>query len=338
MRILVALGGNAILTRESEGTADEQFDNIRKACKHLVGIIRQGHKVTITHGNGPQVGDILLRDEMAKDILPYMPLDVCVAESQGMIGYMIQQSLRNELRNVGLDLEVVTVLTETVVDAKDPAFKNPTKPIGSFCTASEAARLEKEKGWHLVNESERGYRRTVPSPIPLSIVQGEMIRKLMDLGAIVIAAGGGGIPVTSGDDFEGVEAVIDKDLCAAVLAKVVRAEVLLILTDVEKVFLDYGKPSQRPVDRMTTQECRKFLAEGQFPVGSMGPKIESAVKFLESGGKRVIISSLEMAEEALAGRAGTTIVNAPARKLSKRKEIQRLRKAAKETALQTLEL
>jgi len=308
LRILVALGGNAILARESKGTAEEQFDKVRGACKHLVGIIQQGHRVTITHGNGPQVGDILLKDELAKDTLPQMPLDVCGAESQGMIGYMIQQSLRNELRRVGLDLQVATVLTETVVDANDPAFKNPTKPIGPFYTANEAARLKEEKGWYLVNDSERGYRRTVPSPIPLSIVQGQMIRELTDLGAIVIAAGGGGIPVTSGDESGGVEAVIDKDLGAAVLAKVVKAEVLLILTDVEKVFLDYGRPRQRPVDRMTVQECRKFLGEGQFPVGSMGPKIESAVRFLESGGNRVIISSLEMAEEALAGRAGTTIV------------------------------
>jgi carbamate kinase len=237
-----------------------------------------------------------------------MPLDVCGAESQGMIGYMIQKSLRNELRKAGLNLQVATVLTETVVDSSDPAFKNPTKPIGPFYSASEAARLKEEKGWHIINDSGRGYRRTVPSPIPMSIVQGEVIREMMDLGVIVIAAGGGGIPVTLGDESRGVEAVIDKDLAAAVLAKVVKAELLLILTDVEKVFLDYGKPSQRPVDRMTIQECRKFLVDGQFPSGSMGPKIESAVRFLESGGERVVISSLENAEEAMAGRAGTTIV------------------------------
>jgi carbamate kinase len=308
LRIVVALGGNAILTRESKGTAEEQFEKVRRACKHLVGIIQQGHRVTITHGNGPQVGDIILKDELAKDALPQMPLDVCGAESQGMIGYMIQQSLRNELRMVGLDLQVATVLTETVVDADDPAFKNPTKPIGPFYSAREAARCKEENGWSLVKDGKRGYRRTVPSPIPLSIVQGQMVRELMDLGAIVIAAGGGGIPVTSGDESGGVEAVIDKDLGAAVLAKVVKAEVLLILTDVEKVFLDFGRPNQRPLDRMTVQECRTFLEEGQFPAGSMGPKIESAIKFLESGGTRVIITSLEKAEEALAGRAGTTIV------------------------------
>ena len=306
-RIVVALGGNAILTRKSKGTAKEQFKQVRIACKHLVGIIQQGHSVIITHGNGPQVGDILLKDECARKLLPRMPLDVCGAESQGMIGYMIQQSLRNELRRVGLHKQVVTILTETVVNVRDPAFKDPSKPIGPFYSAKKAARLKKEKGWCFVNDSERGYRRTVPSPVPLSIFQGDIIRELMDLGTIVIAAGGGGIPVTSNNKSRGTEAVIDKDLSAAVLAKVVNADVLLILTDVEKVFLDYGKPSQRPIDRITVQECKKFLEEGQFPPGSMGPKIESAVKFLECGGNRVIISSLEKAEAALAGRSGTTI-------------------------------
>jgi carbamate kinase len=308
LRILVALGGNAILQQKDRGTAEEQLVNIRRASKHLAEIIRQGNKVVITHGNGPQVGDILLKDELAKGTLPQMPLDVCGAESQGLIGYMIQQSVRNELRRVGLDMQVTTVLTETVVDENDPAFRNPTKPIGPFYNASDAARLKDEKGWHLINDSGRGYRRTVPSPIPLSIVQGEMVRELMDLGVVVIAAGGGGIPVTSGEESRGLEAVIDKDLGAAVLAKMVNAEVLLILTDVEKVFLDYAKPSRQAIDKMTIQECKKFMGQGQFPAGSMGPKIESAVKFLESGGERVIITSLELAEEALAGRAGTTIV------------------------------
>jgi len=307
-RILVALGGNAILQRASKGTAEEQFDNVHKACRHLVGLIQQGHSIVITHGNGPQVGDILLKDELAKDTLPPMPLDVCGAESQGMIGYMIQQSLRNELKRVGLNLQITTVLTETVVDANDRAFKNPTKPIGPFYSASEAARLKETKGWFLINDSERGYRRAVPSPIPLSIVQGQMIRELMDLGAIVIAAGGGGIPVTMEEDSRGVEAVIDKDLGAAVLAKVVRAEILMILTDVERVYLDYNKPGQRPIDTMTVRECRNFLEQGQFAAGSMGPKVESAIRFLESGGARVIITSLELAEDAIQGKAGTTIV------------------------------
>lgn len=307
LRILVALGGNAISTPKGEGTAEEQFANVQKACRHLVGIIQKGYKITITHGNGPQVGDILLKNELAKDLLPYMPLDICVAQSQGMIGYMIQKTLRNELKKVGLNMQVATVLTETTVDPHDPAFDNPTKPIGTYCTETEAARLRKQKGWHLIKD-EQGYRRVVPSPTPISIVQGKMIRKLMTSGIIVIASGGGGIPVTSADHSVGVEAVIDKDLSAAVLAKVVKADVLLILTDVEKVYLNYGKPNQTPLKKITLNECKKYLAEGQFPAGSMGPKIESAIKFIKSGGKQVIITSLAMAEKALAGKAGTTII------------------------------
>ncbi len=307
-RVLVALGGNAILLRANKGTAEEQFDNVRKACRHLARLIQQGHSIVITHGNGPQVGDLLLKDEIAKDALPPMPLDVCGAESQGLIGYMIQQSLRNELKRVGLDLQVATVLTETVVDAKDRAFKSPTKPIGPFYSESEASRLKKTKGWFLANDSERGYRRTVPSPTPLEIVQGPTIRELMDLGVIVIAAGGGGIPITVESEARGVEAVIDKDLGAAVLASVVKAEVLMILTDVDSVYIDYNKPSRRPMAKLSVAECRRLLEQGQFPSGSMGPKVESAVKFLESGGESAIITSLELAEEALAGKAGTTVV------------------------------
>ncbi len=308
MRILVALGGNAILQRGERGTVDEQVANVSKACGHLAGIIRRGHNLVITHGNGPQVGDILLKDELSREALPPMPLDVCGAESQGMIGYFIQQAMRNALEKAGLELQVVTVLTETVVDADDPAFKNPTKPIGPFYTATEAAELGKEKGWHIIEDSGRGYRRAVPSPLPLSIVQGEVIRRLTDLGVVVIAAGGGGIPVTVGEEAHGVEAVIDKDLGAAVLAKTVNAEALMILTDVENVYLDFRKPSQRAIKRITAGECRDLLTRGEFPSGSMAPKIESAVRFLESGKGKVIITSLESAEEALSGRAGTTIV------------------------------
>ncbi len=307
-RILVALGGNAILQKEGKGTAEEQLATVRRACRHLVAMIQKGNEVTITHGNGPQVGDILLKDDLAKDTLPPMPLDVCGAESQGMIGYMIQQSLRSELRKVGLNLQVATVLTETIVDGRDRAFKSPTKPIGPFYNASEAARLRGEKGWYLVDDGGRGYRRTVPSPTPLSIVQGQTIRELTELGVIVIAAGGGGVPVSSGVESRGFEAVIDKDFGAALLAKVVNAQVLMMLTDVEKVFLDYGKPERRAIHKMTVQECKKFLGQGHFPAGSMGPKIESAIRFLESGGERAIITSLELADEALAGRAGTTVV------------------------------
>ncbi len=308
MRILVALGGNAILQPKEKGTADEQFSNVHRACKHLVEIIRLGHTITITHGNGPQVGDILLKDEYAKETLPPMPLDVCGAESQGMIGYMIQQSLRNELAQAGMSLPVATVLTETVVDANDPAFKNPTKPIGPFYTAMEATRLREERGWHLVNDSGRGFRRVVPSPAPITIVEDQTIKTLLDSDTIVIAAGGGGIPVTSGSESKGTEAVIDKDLGAAVLANLIKADILLILTDVENIFLNYGLPTQTALKRVTVQDCRRYIGEGQFAKGSMLPKVEAAIHFLESGGKASIVSSLESAKIALDGNAGTTIV------------------------------
>jgi carbamate kinase len=309
LRILVALGGNAILQRQEKGTAEEQFVNVRTACKHLVEIIEQGHRVTITHGNGPQVGDILLKDELAKDTLPPMPLDVCGAESQGMIGYMIQQSLRNELQKAGVSSPVATVLTETVVDASDQAFRFPTKPIGSFYTSTDASRLREEKGWTLVDDSGRGYRRLVPSPRPQTVLQAQVIRELMNAGTIVIAAGGGGIPVVSTQDgFKGVEAVIDKDLGAAVLGGLISAEVLLILTDVRNVFLNYGLPNQTPLGRVTSEECRRYLEEGQFASGSMRPKIEAVVNFLGAGGQRAIITRLQDAKDALDGTAGTTVV------------------------------
>lgn len=311
MKILVALGGNAILQHKEKGTAEEQFSNVRRASRHLAELVQEGHTLTITHGNGPQVGDILLEDELAKDVLPPMPLDVCGAESQGMIGYMIQQSLRDELRQVGIDSPVVTVLTETLVNPDDPAFNSPTKPIGPFYTAMEASRLREEKGWYLVNDSGRGYRRVVPSPIPRSIVQGDIIRKLVDLGVIVVAAGGGGIPVTLPDGTKGVEAVIDKDLGAAVLAGIVGAEVLLILTDVESVYLNFGRSEQRALTHATVQECERYLDDGQFVAGSMRPKIEAAVHFLQGGGLSVVITSLEHAKDALEGHAGTTITPSP---------------------------
>ncbi|MDA4114511.1 MAG: carbamate kinase [Thaumarchaeota archaeon] len=309
LRILVALGGNAILQHQEKGTAEEQFVNVRTACKHLVEIIEQGHRVTITHGNGPQVGDILLKDELAKDTLPPMPLDVCGAESQGMIGYMIQQSLRNELQKAGVSSQVATVLTEMVVDASDQAFKFPTKPIGPFYTSTEASHIREERGWILVEDSGRGYRRVVPSPRPQTVLQAQVIRELTDAGIIVIAAGGGGVPVVSTEDgFKGIEAVIDKDLSAAVLGGLISAEVLLILTDVRNVFLNYGLPNQTPLGRVTSEECRRYLEEGQFASGSMRPKMEAVVNFLGAGGERAIITRLQDAKDALDGTAGTTVV------------------------------
>jgi carbamate kinase len=312
MKVLVSLGGNAILKHGQKGTAEEQIANVQDTAKHLAAILRRGERIAITHGNGPQVGNILLQNEIAKETLPPMPLDVCGAESQGMIGYMLQRALRSELESGGPSVPVSTIISQTLVDAEDPAFKNPTKPVGPFYTATEARQLRESKGWHIISDSGRGYRRVVPSPIPLDILEKETIMRLFDAGTVVIGVGGGGVPVIrqKNGQLRGVEAVLDKDRTAALLAKILGVEVLLILTDVEQVFINYGKPDQRALSRMTLQECRKYLAEGQFPAGSMGPKIESAVSFLSgSSGKRVRIASLEAAEEALGGRAGTTITS-----------------------------
>lgn len=308
-RVLIAFGGNAILRHRDSGTAEEQFENVRRTCTHIVEMIGDGYAVAITHGNGPQVGDILLKNEIARESLPPMPLDVCGAESQGMIGYMLQQSMHRELKAAGHETPVVTVLTQTVVDKSDPAFLNPEKPIGPYYTAMQASRLEKEKGWKVVNEPGRGYRRVVPSPDPLAIHERAAIRALFDRDFIVIACGGGGIPVVAGGDgtLEGVEAVVDKDYVAALFAGVIDAALLLILTDVEKVALNFGRSDQQPLDSMTVADARQYLALGHFPPGTMGPKIEAAIRFIESGGERVIISSLEQGREAIQGRAGTVI-------------------------------
>lgn len=286
-----------------------QFANVDAACRHLVEILRAGNSIAITHGNGPQVGDILLAGEMAKDVVEPMPLDVCGAESQGMIGYMVQQAMDDELRAAGLRTPVATVLTQTVVDARDPAFKNPTKPIGPFYREAEARRLRK-KGWAFVEEAGKGYRRVVPSPSPKAIVEGRAIEALLDAGVIVIAAGGGGVPVTVSEDgstLKGAEAVIDKDLGAALLARVVKAECLLILTDVDSVMLDYGTPRERALSRMTPAQARRYIRDGQFAAGSMLPKVEAAVSFVESGGRMAAITSLRHAREALEGKMGTRI-------------------------------
>jgi len=312
VKVLVSLGGNAILKHGQKGTAEEQAVNVQNTAKHLAALLRRGERIAITHGNGPQVGNILLQNEIAKETLPPMPLDICGAESQGMMGYMLQRALRSELESGGPDVQVATIVSQTLVDARDPAFKNPTKPVGPFYTEKEAQQLRESKGWHIISDSGRGYRRVVPSPTPLDILEKETIIRLFETGTVVISVGGGGVPVIreKNGKLRGVEAVLDKDRTAALLARILGVETLLILTDVEKVFINYRKPDQRALDRMTVQECRKYLAAGQFPSGSMGPKIESAVNFLsDSTGKRVGIASLEMAEEALNRRAGTTITN-----------------------------
>ncbi|MGD0319884.1 MAG: carbamate kinase [Nitrososphaerales archaeon] len=308
MEILVALGGNAILRKGGKGTAAEQLAAIDSTSKRLVRLIVEGHSIALTHGNGPQVGNILLAYDLAKSVLSPMPLDVCGAQSQGMIGYMLQQSLENQLKSVGIAKSVATVLTQTVVSATDKAFAKPTKPIGRFYDEAESNDLEKRNGWSMINDSNRGFRRVVPSPNPVSFLESETIKCLFDEGTVVIAAGGGGVPVVKGartGRYVGVEAVIDKDLAAALLAGLLGVDLLMILADVEGVFLNYGRPGQRLVDRMSVRAAKKYLAQGQFPAGSMGPKVEAAVRFIESGGKRAVIGSLEKVEATLAGEAGT---------------------------------
>jgi len=308
MKILVALGGNAIFRSGGTGTAAEQEATIDSTSKKLVRIIKEGHDIALTHGNGPQVGDILLAYDSAKRVLAPMPLDVCGAQSQGMIGYMLQQSLENELKSVGIVKSVATVLTQTVVSATDRAFANPTKPIGRFYDEAEAEILERRNGWAMINDSNRGFRRVVPSPNPVSFLESGTIKCLFDEGTVVIAAGGGGVPVVEDarlGRYVGVEAVIDKDLTAALLARLLEVDLLMILADVDGVFLNYGGPKQKLVNELRVQEAREYLAEGQFPAGSMGPKVEAAVRFIEAGGKRAVIGSLERVEDTLAGEAGT---------------------------------
>jgi carbamate kinase len=309
--ITIALGGNALIPTGRKGTAPEQLARVRSTAKELVRLIESGDRIVVTHGNGPQVGDILVQNEAARLAVPPMPLDICGAESQGMIGYMLQQALEVELRNEGLEMPVVTMLTQVVVSRSDPAFRHPTKPIGPFYTLRQSKQLVRERGWQMVEDSGRGYRRVVPSPSPREIVEARTIKRLYEEGVLVVAAGGGGIPVvrTGAGGLRGVEAVLDKDRTAALLATTMKTGTLLILTDVEGVYLDYGRPGQHLIERIDVAGCERHVTEGEFPPGSMGPKIESAVAFLKAGGERAVISSLNKAEDALGGKAGTTITS-----------------------------
>lgn len=302
-RIVVALGGNAIQPPQKAGTAANQFASVRETCAQLADMIRQGYQVILTHGNGPQVGSILLQNEEAKQAVPPMPLDVCGAQTQGFIGYMMQQSMGNQLPN----LSVATVVTQVEVGVDDPAFQHPTKPIGPFYSPAEAERLQTEKGWSMVEDSGRGWRRVVPSPTPLAIVEKEAISALLEQGILVIAAGGGGIPVTRAADgkLNGVEAVIDKDLAGERLAADVEANILLILTDVEAVALNWGTPEQEFLSELNVSQARNFQHQGHFKAGSMGPKVEAACRFVENGGELAVIASLGNALAALQGNSGT---------------------------------
>jgi carbamate kinase len=269
-------------------------------------MIKQGWNVVITHGNGPQVGFSLLRSELTSQVLHPMPLDSCVADTQGTIGYMIQQSLHNELKKKHVKKQVTTVVTQVLVNRNDSAFKNPTKPIGPFYAEEKAKKNQKERGWNVKEDSGRGWRRVVPSPKPVSIVESEAIMALANLGFIVVAVGGGGIPVIRKNaELRGIEAVVDKDYASSLLAADVNADLFLITSAVEKVALNFGKPNEKTLKRMTLKEAKKSLIDGQFPPGSMGPKIEAIISFLEKGGKEAIITNPQNIERALLGETGT---------------------------------
>lgn len=310
-KLVIALGGNALQEGKGPATAEAQLKVVEKTCNYIADIMQERqYKVILAHGNGPQVGRILLQNENSTDITPAMPFDVCGAMSQGMIGYHIQQALKGRLKELGRDVPVCTVITQVVVDKADPAFQNPTKPIGPFYTEDVAKALQAEKGYSVKEDAGRGWRRVVASPQPKEIVELYEVKALFDAHAVVITVGGGGIPVIRKEDgsLEGVAAVIDKDLASEKLAEDVDAEVLLILTAVEQVCLNYGKPDEKRLSDISLKEANEYIKQGHFAPGSMLPKIQAACKFAESkAGRRAIITSLDKAVEALKGAAGTTI-------------------------------
>lgn len=308
---LIAFGGNVMLSGNEEGTAKEQYKNARKAANLMVDIIKKGYELIIVHGNGPQVGNVLLQMESAANTVPTFPLDVCDAMTEGSMGYMLERAILNELRKQSIDKEVVTVLTQVIVDREDKAFANPTKPIGPFYGASRAKELKKLNKWAMVEDAGRGFRRVVPSPKPIDVVPKKAIRAMVEKGIIVIAAGGGGIPVflNSYGYVEGVEAVIDKDFASSLIAREAGVDLFIILTGVDRVMENFGKPNVRPLKIMDIKDARRMLAEGQFPPGSMGPKISASIEYIRGGGEEVIITSSEKLRLALIGKSGTRIVN-----------------------------
>lgn len=308
-RIVIALGGNALQSGKGPATAEAQLDVVKNTCSHIAQISGMGYEIAVVHGNGPQVGRIVMASEAARDVTPSMPFDVCGAMSQGYIGYHIQQALKYALNRDNRNVPVVTVATQMIVDEKDPAFLNPTKPIGPFYTQEEAKALEEEKGYVMKEDAGRGYRRVVASPIPKRIVEIEAVNQLWD-SCIVITCGGGGIPVVEKPDgtLEGVAAVIDKDYAAELLAEEVRADILMILTEVEKVSINFNTPQQQNLSELTLADAAKYVQEGHFPAGSMLPKVEAAMKFVRRyPNKKAIITSLDKAVEALEGKTGTVI-------------------------------
>ena len=310
-KLVIALGGNALQSGGGPATAEAQLEVVKSTCEYVADLSMSGYEIALVHGNGPQVGRILLASETAKDVTPAMPFDVCGAMSQGYIGYHLQQSLKESLRKRGRgDIPVVALVTQVVVDEDDPGFKNPTKPIGAFYSESEAKELTASKGYTMKEDAGRGYRRVVASPIPREIVEIDSVKRLFDT-TIVITCGGGGVPVIKKKDgsLEGKAAVIDKDFAAELLAENIGADALMILTEVEKVAINFGKPDQKDLSNLTYAECEKYCAEGQFAPGSMLPKVQAAMKFVKANpSKKAIISSLDKAIAAVAGKTGTHIV------------------------------
>ncbi len=308
--VVIAVGGNSLIKDSSHMSVLDQYLAAGETSTHIAGIVQEGYRVVITHGNGPQVGFILLRSELAKDILHQVPLDSCVADTQGAIGYQVAQTLANEFKRRKMSRAVATVVTQVVVDRDDPAFENPAKPIGPFYSEEDAKHHAQAEGWVVREDAGRGWRRVVASPEPRRIVETDAIAALLEKDIIVVAVGGGGIPVIETEDgsLRGVPAVIDKDKASCLLATNLEAELFIISTAVDKVALDFGKPGERHIDTMTVAEARAFMAQGHFAPGSMKPKIQAAIDFLDNGGKRVIITQPHLLEQALAGETGTHIV------------------------------
>ncbi len=304
---VVAIGGNAVNRPGEEATAENMMKNLAETARFLVSML-DDYDIVITHGNGPQVGNLLVQQELAKHVIPPFPIDVNDAQTQGSLGYMIALTLGNELRKRNIQRDIAAVVTQIIVDKNDPGFQKPSKPVGPFYSKEEAEKLQQEKGWIMKEDAGRGWRRVVPSPIPLDIVEKNVIKTLVEKDMIVIAAGGGGIPVIQENGtLKGVEAVIDKDRASALLAKEIDADILIILTGVEKVYINYNKPDQKAIDHLTVEEAKKYLAEGQFPSGSMGPKIEAAIDFVTSTGRECLITDMAVLDKALKGLTGTKI-------------------------------
>jgi carbamate kinase len=307
--MLLAIGGNSLIRAGQKGTIDEQLANARRTAAEIVALIQDGYRIVLTHGNGPQVGAALLRSERGASQVPGHPLDVCDASTQGEIGYVLQQSLENALKHAGIHVPVVTVVTQSLVSLNDPAMTHPDKPIGPFYSRTDAEDRRRQFGWEIVEDAARGYRRLVPSPEPKEILELEVILELVGRGVLVIACGGGGVPVAWKDgNLQGVEAVIDKDRASALLACCLGVDLFVISTDTDYVYLDYKKPGQRPLHNVTAEDLQLLCKAGHFPPGNMGPKIESVLRFLLHGGKHAIVTSCENLRKAVDGRSGTHVV------------------------------